>query len=176
MLEAGDPADFGIAEARSIFPGDEHTAVKDPIVKLINGRWHAWICCHPLDVLGAEDRMSTAYASSADGLNWDWQGTVLTGRIGHLDERGVRLTSLLPDGRASYDGRATAEENWYERTGLAHWHDDHFGQVADGPVIDVRYLDVLPLPDGGYRIYDEARLPDESHELRTELIPANDPE
>ena len=43
-------------------------------------------------------------------------------------------------------------------------------------MIDVRYLDVLPLPDGGYRIYDEARLPDESHELRTELIPANDPE
>jgi hypothetical protein len=34
----------------------------------------------------------------------------------------------------------------------------------------VRYLDVLPLPGGGCRIYYEARLPDESHELRTELI------
>jgi hypothetical protein len=29
---------------------------------------------------------------------------------------------------------------------------------------------VLPLPAGGFRIYYEARLPDESHELRTELI------
>jgi hypothetical protein len=36
----------------------------------------------------------------------------------------------------------------------------------------VRYLDVLTLPGGGYRIWYEARLPDESHELRTELIRA----
>jgi len=33
-----------------------------------------------------------------------------------------------------------------------------------------RYLDVLPLPGGGVRISYEARLPDESHELRTELV------
>jgi hypothetical protein len=174
LLEAADPADFATAEARSVFPGDEHTAVKDPIVKFIDGTWHAWICCHPLDIPGAEDRMSSAYATSVDGLTWRWHGTVLTGRIGHWDERGARLTSILPDGRASYDGRASAEENWFERTGLAQLNGDRFEQIADSPVIDVRYLDVLPLPEGGYRIYYEARLPDESHELRTELIPAVD--
>ena len=38
------------------------------------------------------------------------------------------------------------------------------------PVADVRYLDVLPLPAGAFRIFYEARLPDESHELRTELM------
>ena len=45
-------------------------------------------------------------------------------------------------------------------------------QVGDEPVGDYRYLDVLPLPGGGYGIWYEARLPDESHELRTELIQA----
>jgi hypothetical protein len=44
--------------------------------------------------------------------------------------------------------------------------------VSDDPVADIRYLDVLPLPNGGQRIWYEARLPDESHELRTELIEA----
>jgi hypothetical protein len=106
--------------------------------------------------------MSSAYATSDDGLDWKWHGTVLAGRPGAWDARGARLTSVLPDGRASYDGRATAAENWFERTGVV--------AARDEPVADVRYLDVLPLADGGYRIYYEARLPDESHELRTELI------
>ena len=173
VLEADDPAGFQTAEARPAFPGDERTAVKDPIVKLTEGRWHAFICCHPLDVPGAEDRMSSAYATSADGLTWDWHGTVLTGRPGTWDARGARLTSVLPDGRAVYDGRASAEENWFERTGLAvrTGQDGRFTQVENSPVVDVRYLDVLPLPGGGHRIWYEARLPDESHELRTEHIP-----
>jgi hypothetical protein len=172
VLEAESPEGFATAAARPAFPGDERTGVKDPIVRLIDGRWHAWICCHPLDVPGAEDRMSSAYATSDDGLAWTWHGTVLSGRPGTWDARGARLTSVLPDGRASYDGRATAEENWFERTGLATaTADGRFAQIADSPAIDVRYLDVLPLPAGGYRIWYEARLPDESHELRTELIP-----
>ena len=79
---------------------------------------------------------------------------------------------MLPDGRASYDGRATAEENWFERTGLAY-QSGELGQLrhAESEPVDVRYLDVLPLPEGGFRLYYEARLPDESHELRTELVP-----
>jgi hypothetical protein len=88
------------------------------------------------------------------------------------DARGARLTAVLPDGRAAYDGRATKEENWFERTGLAQVTGprDRLEPIGDKPVADVRYLDVLPLPGGSFRIYYEARLPDESHELRTELI------
>jgi hypothetical protein len=76
---------------------------------------------------------------------------------------------VLPDGRAAYDGRASAEENFSERTGLAA-PDGRVWRARDGgPVAAVRYLDVLQLPGGGYRLYYEAPLPDGSHELRTEL-------
>jgi hypothetical protein len=149
------------AEPRTVFAGDAHTAVKDPIVKRSERGWRAWVCCHQLDVPGAEDRMSTAYATSADGWTWEWHGTVLRGREGEWDERGARITTILPNGWTAYDGRATAEENWFERTGVVG---------SDGPVADVRYLDALPIPGDGYRLYYEARLPDESHELRTELV------
>jgi hypothetical protein len=170
-LEADDLAGLARAEARPAFPGDKVTGVKDPIVKLIDGQWHAWICCHPLDIPGAEDRMSSAYATSDDGWTWTWHGTVLTARPDMWDARGARLTSVLPDGRASYDGRASAQENWFERTGLARLTPSgSYEPIDDSPIIDVRYLDVVPLPAGGYRIYYEARSPDESHELRTELI------
>ena len=170
MLEADEPERLADADDRTVFPGDATVAVKDPIVRQADGGWEAWICCHPLDEPDEEDRMTSAYATSADGLTWDWHGTVLAPRPGTWDARGARLTTVLADGRAAYDGRATKEENWFERTGLARRVDGRF-EVGDEPVSDARYLDVLPLPGGGYRIYYEAPLPDQSHELRTELIP-----
>ena len=175
LLEADDPAGFVTAEARTVFPGDEHTGVKDPIVRrTADGGWEAWICCHPLDEPDEEDRMTTAYATSRDGVAWEWHGTVLAPQPGTWDQRGARLTAVLPDGRAAYDGRASKEENWFERTGLARLTGERPGelmQVSEEAVSDVRYLDVLPLPEGGHRIWYEAPLPDLSHELRTELIP-----
>jgi hypothetical protein len=172
VLDAADLEGLADAEIRTAFAGDERTGVKDPIVRrAADAGWEAWVCCHLLDVPGAEDRMNTAYATSHDGLDWQWRGTVLEGRPGMWDARGARLTTVLPDGRAAYDGRATAEENWFERTGLARLGDG--GRLAhdnEEPVADVRYLEAVPLPDGGHRIYYEARLPDESHELRTELV------
>ena len=38
-----------------------------------------WVRCHPLDEAGHEDRMTTRYASSVDGLDWDYQGVALQG-------------------------------------------------------------------------------------------------
>jgi hypothetical protein len=170
VLEADSPEELSAAEPRPAFPGDERIGVKDPVVRRFDGGWQAWICCHLLDEPGEEDRMNTAYATSADGLTWDWHGPVLEGRPGLWDARGARVTTVLPDGRAAYDGRASAEENWFERTGLARWTGSALEHANDDAAADVRYLEVVPLPDGGYRIWYEARLPDESHELRTELV------
>jgi hypothetical protein len=173
LLEADDPSQLADADARTVFPGGDLVAVKDPIVQRVDGGWQAWICCHPLDEPDEEDRMSSAFATSADGIEWDWHGTVLAPRRGHWDARGARLTAVLGDGRAAYDGRATKEENWFERTGLARRAEhDSFEQVGAEPVADARYLEVLALPEGGYRIYYEAPLPDGSHELRTEVVPS----
>lgn len=174
VVEAASPEGLAEADVRPVFEGDARTGVKDPVIRYDGREWRAWICCHPLDVPGEEDRMTTAYATSQDGLRWQWFGTILTGRPGSWDARGARLTSVLPDGRACYDGRASAAENWRERTGLAAPRslDDSplLTPVAGSPVADVRYLDVLPLPNGGHRLFYEARLPDDSHELRTELV------
>ncbi len=172
LLEADDPAGFAEAEARTVFPGDEHTAVKDPVIRRSNGLWQAWICCHPLDEADEEDRMTTAYATSDDGLDWRCHGTALAPRPGRWDARGARVSVVLPNGLAAYDGRATKDENWFERTGLAGPGSEpgRLVQTNDAPTSHVRYLDVVSLPGGAYRLYYEAPLPDESHELRTEVV------
>ncbi len=72
------------------------------------------------------------------------------------------MTAVLPDGtvvlrRARDEGGELPRADGHRRARAA-------------PVADVRYLDVLALPGGGWRLYYEAPLPDGSHELRTELI------
>ena len=172
-VEADTLEELAGAELVSVFPGDADTGVKDPVVRRDrDGSWHAWICCHPLDVPDEEDRMTTAYATSGDGLEWRWHGTVLAGRPGRWDARGARLTSVLPDGGVAYDGRATKEENWFERTGLAARDgSDGIEATSEGPVLEGRYLEALPLPDGSTRLFWEARRADGSHELRTDVVP-----
>lgn len=172
VLDADDLGRLASSQARIAFGGDQRTGVKDPVIHQARGGWRAWICVHPLDKEGEEDRMSTGYATSEDGLQWLWHGSVFAGRPGMWDARGVRVTSVLSDGRASYDGRASEEENFSERTGLARWDDASGRLVAlgTGPVSSARYLEVVALPQGGYRLFYEAPLPDGSHELRTELV------
>jgi len=169
LVEASTVEGLATAEHRPVFAGSERVGVKDPVVRRTNDGWEAWLCCHPLDVPGAEDRMCTAHATSRDGLEWTTPRTVLSGRDGEWDARGARLTGFLPNGLATYDGRATAAENWFERTGFARRTSTGF-TPTDDPVLDVRYLQVLTMPDGAHRAYFEARLPDETHELRTALV------
>ena len=109
--------------------------------------------------------MTTAYATSADGLSWDWHGDVLRPTPGTWDQRGARLTSVLSLEPlvVLYDGRASAEENWFEKTGIARdrhgfFEADRNGPAARSPHSDgaLRYASAVPLSDGRTRFYFEA--------------------
>ena len=168
----------------TVLPGSETAGVKDPVLLHHGERWHLWASVHPLQRWDDADRMTTEYATSPDGVSWTWRGTALAGRPGEWDARGVRVSAVLATAgtiEASYDGRATAEQNWEEMTGLATGTVGPDGLVgrlaatATQPVRSpfggggVRYLSVVPLPDGSTRIYYEVTRPDGAHELRTEL-------
>jgi hypothetical protein len=179
LLEADEPGKFDPKTRRVVLPGDDKWAVKDTVIVRRDGLWHLWASCHPLDVPGQEDRMVSKYATSDDGVAWVWHGTALDVRPGMWDSRGARITAVQEAGGqfvAYYDGRASAKENYDERTGVAlgtslsaftATGDVPFGQSPEGKAL--RYLDIMPLADAHKRLYYELARPDGSHELRTEL-------
>lgn len=179
LLEADSPAGLGDALDRTVLPGDETVGVKDPVLLQAGGRWHLWASCHPLERDEDADRMSTWHATSPDGIDWEWRGVALSPRPGFWDARGARVTAVVPtpDGIvATYDGRATAAENYEERTGVAVGTLDRL-TAGDGepigspnPPHGLRYLTVVTMPDGRQRIYYEATRTDGAHELRTEVF------
>lgn len=177
-VDAATPGAFADGRRRIVLPGDDVSAFKDPVV-LPGDPWRMWVCRHPLDVVGAEDRMSTWFATSADGLSWQLHGEVLRGRAGSWDARGARVTALLdPDGEVFlYDGRATAAENWRETTGLAHRVNGRLDSLSERPALRsphsdgaLRYVSAVAVPGVGTRFYFEAACADGAHDLRTVLV------
>jgi hypothetical protein len=180
VTEAAHPAEFDTRQCRTVLPGDEKTGVKDTVITYRNGQWHLWASCHPLADPQEADQMTTEYATSPDGLTWTWQGTALSGTADRWDSRGTRVTSVVYDDdsvTAFYDGRASAEENYEERTGVAVGTEESLlTAVGTGPAAEsryrgggLRYLDIVSLPVGGYRLYYEMTRKDGSHALFTEL-------
>lgn len=184
-LTAATPADLPAGERRVVLPGDpgpDGVGVKDPVITHDPSRldgWDLWLCCHPLGDPGHEDRMTTRHLTSPDGLVWTDRGEVLVGRPGTWDQRGARVSAVLPAEpgaplRVLYDGRADAAANWHETTGLAVWDGERL--VPDDTVAPIaspdsdgafRYATAVALPDGRTRFYVEAARPDGAHDLVT---------
>jgi hypothetical protein len=181
LVEAETVEGLGSAGPFTVLPGSDTAAVKDPVVRHDGRQWHLWASVHPLDDPDATDRMTTEHATSPDGVQWQWRGTALAGTAGRWDARGVRFATVALDGArtwALYDGRATASENWEERTGLAVSDGNGgFTAVGDTPLLQsphapfgLRYADHVALPDGSVRWFYEATRADGAHELRTVLL------
>ena len=124
--------------------------------------------------------MVTRVAHSDDGITFTLGDVVLLPRSGDWDARGARVTAVVDSSPLTvlYDGRASAEENWRERTGIAVSTGYPARLVASsGPPMAsphsdhaLRYVDVVPLSNGDRRFFYEAARPDGAHDLFTQLV------
>jgi hypothetical protein len=181
-LDADRPEELPTGKRTVVLPGDDKVAVKDPVITVRDGQWEMWLCEHPLTEPGEEDRMSTSYLTSSDGLSWTRHGTVLEPRPDLWDARGVRVTTVISHDPlvVLYDGRARAEDNWHENTSVARadatgrLYADPDAPVLRSPASDgaLRYATAVRAPDGSTRFYFELARPDGAHDLVTTLSPA----
>ena len=176
-IEADDLLELADGKRTVVLPGDAETAWKDPVVQRTGAGWQMWACRHPLDAGDDEaDRMTSVYLTSDDGLVWDEVGTALAPTAGSWDARGARITSVVRIGAhwlAFYDGRATAAENWFERTGVAVGDSPAAFRASLGPTplgATIRYLSLAETPTGT-RLYWEASRSDGANDLRTAYVP-----
>jgi hypothetical protein len=163
-LRAQRPEDFSARTRQTVFPGSAAFGIKDPV--LVRGRdLRVLATVHPLTE-GDEnaDRMVSVDAITGE--------SVLVPQPGTWYSRGTRITSVVGE-YAYFDGRASAEENFEEKTGIARWNGSQYVPEA-GPAASpfgggaLRYVSAIELA-AGLRLYYESATEYGSHELRTEL-------
>lgn len=164
-LRAGRPEDFSARTREVIFPGSATFGIKDPVI--VRGEeLRIWATRHPLTE-GDEnaDKMISVVASTGE--------PVMVPQPGTWYSRGTRITAVVGE-YAYFDGRASAAQNYEERTGIAKWAGSRYVPVS-GPVSSpfgggaLRYVSVAALQHGRQRLYYESATEYGSHELRTEL-------
>ncbi len=181
-IDADEPVRFDPLDAVPVLDDVPGRALKDVVVHTDGQSWEMWVCLHEVADPSRADAMSTLHATSDDGLHWAMTSTAMEPDDSSTwDARGTRVASVFEVGGerfAFYDGRASASENWEERTGLAVESDDGMfvPMVGVEPIESswasrsLRYLDLVDAP-GGFRLYYESARADGAHDLLTEYSP-----
>jgi hypothetical protein len=200
VLEADDPRAFDPARRVNVLSpeGTGTEGVKDPVLYLAGGLWHLYVNAAPKPP-GADfakfDRMhregnafvsgeiasTTALATSADGVRFDWHGDAIVPGEG-WDRYMTRISALVytpPFFTAIYDGRPNSGANYTDSPSLAVSTDLRTFRKVDwgrGRLRSphgrgtLRYVECLRVGRALHYFYEMAR-PDFAHELRTVCVP-----
>ena len=192
-VQAASPEAFDLTAARPLLTAADVgvEGVKDPFVFQVAGLYHMVISYATVegqpsadDLHGTNDayntgliRSATGLATSYDGLDWQWQGNILSPSSDGWDQYCARIGCVWRQNGiwlALYDGSASVEENYEERVALAYSYDLRSFQKVNvsAPLMTtkqvtgaMRYFDVLQFADETYFYYEMAR-DDGSHDLR----------
>ena len=200
VIQADHPGAFDISARKKVLTASDVgvQGVKDPWVMVVNGLY-TMLISYAVTVEVDEAQQgemhatadiyntgltlsSTALAVSGDGLTYEWQGDIFPPRAGQWDAYAARLGCVIPTANGwvgYYDGAASVEGNYEERTGIVQsWDLRHFYRLSQSaPSIvspyasgGLRYIDTVLLEDEILFYYEYCR-PDGSHELRMNRVP-----
>ena len=193
---APQPDQFRVKDRESLFTASQLNvaAVKDPVVVHAHGLSWMFLSTAIVSSKGlerTEDELhaskdvyttglvysTTGLAVSRDGMHYEWLGQVLEPSSDRWDAYASRITTVLSTLHgfvAFYDGGASAQENYEERTGVAvsadllHWTKLSAATpwlVSPYSKGTLRYIDYVIWNDRLFLYYEMAR-PDGAHELR----------
>jgi hypothetical protein len=196
MVEADSPEKLDPKTKKLVLAPEDCgvEAVKDPYILIIGGKYYMLVSYAPsprkaagglhdtADVFNTGKTSSnTGLALSSDGIDFTWIGDVLSPPGSGWNAYAARVTCVLymtPVFNVFYDGGASVDENYEEKTGLAITFDlMKYHHVTDeAPLLvsphasgSLRYMDVIRLGGDIYYYYEYAR-PDGSHELRMNKV------
>lgn len=197
MVKANSPENIDLAKAEKIFTADDLgvEGVKDPMIFRVANLYHMIVSYATTSGLSDHQRLHgtadayntgliqshTGLATSHDGVNWQWDGNLLSPTANAWDAYCARIGCVwyhAPVWLALYDGSASVAENYEERVGLAYSHDlRNFHRVSrTGPLWKnphatgaLRYFDVVDFPDKTFLYYEMAKS-DGSHDLRVQVF------
>jgi len=199
LMEAAGPEALDPAKRLPILTAADIGAegIKDPWVCRVGDTWHMIVSYAPTpagevspDAMhGTRDiyntgtsKSLTGLATSRDGLAWTWHGPIFEPSEDGWDRYAARINTVYcRDGVfvGLYDGSKDVSENYEERCGVAASNDlrSWTRLSTDGPAAgpnggpgSVRYAEAVQGP-GWTRFYYEYTRTDDSHELRTVLVP-----